>query len=99
MPPSVLPGPLKEGLFRDRKTFLATVKKYTIQPVINNFNDLCQRCDARLAIILMFVWPDAGNVLRHIEDHILRENGDGPMKIKKQFLEDCTMLSVAVSNR
>lgn len=99
MPRFVLPGPLKDGPLRDGKTFLATAKKYTIQPLIDNFNELCHLCDARLAVILMFVWPDAGSVLRHIEDHILRENGDGPMKIKKQFLEDCTMLSVAVSNR
>ncbi|OJD34138.1 uncharacterized protein BKCO1_2500022 [Diplodia corticola] len=88
-----------DGLTGGSDGTLRTIRKYTIKPEINNWCQLSKLYEKRLAFFLVFIWPDAAVVLHHIEDRTLWENGNMPMKIKNQFMDDCTSLPVAVSGR
>ncbi|THW77556.1 hypothetical protein D6D18_09888 [Aureobasidium pullulans] len=49
------------------------------------------------AAILLVLFPDARQVMKRIETHLLESQSDNAMVMKKALAEDCTMLAVAVS--
>jgi hypothetical protein len=54
------------------------------------------------AVLLLFLFPDAGDVLKRIEEHLLQPPSDDrtamdeALALKKSLADDCTMLAVAV---
>ncbi|THV93978.1 hypothetical protein D6D26_07970 [Aureobasidium pullulans] len=49
------------------------------------------------AAILLVLFPDARQVMKRIETHLLESQSDNAMVMKKALAEDCTMLAVAAA--
>ncbi|TIA12781.1 hypothetical protein D6C83_08435 [Aureobasidium pullulans] len=49
------------------------------------------------AAILLVLFPDARQVMKRIETHLLESQSDNAMVMKKALAEDCTMLAVAIA--
>ncbi|KLJ11605.1 hypothetical protein EMPG_13213 [Blastomyces silverae] len=47
------------------------------------------------AITLVFIFPDAYDVIQRIEEHVLLSTGEEPMVLRKYLSDDCSMLAVA----
>lgn len=64
--------------------------------VFNSFLTLSKDHGIFRALILLFLFPDAREVMDRIEKHLLRSDPKNAMIMKKALADDCTMLAVAV---
>jgi len=67
-------------------------------PFVKSYFDLQQDYSAFRALILLVIFPDARDVIRHIQEQVLRSKDEEPMVMKKSLADDCTMLAVSVCN-
>ncbi|THX48282.1 hypothetical protein D6D06_09183 [Aureobasidium pullulans] len=65
--------------------------------VFNSFLTLSKDHGIFRALILLFLFPDAREVMDRIEKHLLRSDPKNAMIMKKALADDCTMLAVAAA--
>lgn len=77
---------------------LQVVQIVTFHPIVKSFLILKEDYDIIRALLLVFVFPDAREVIDRIRKHILRSSSEEAMAMKKLLTDDCTMLAVAVGH-
>jgi len=74
----------------------------TLRALRRSFAGLREEYGLLQAVLLVFVFPDARDVLKRIEAHLLKPASDDKSAmdeayaLKKSLADDCTMLAVAV---
>lgn len=81
-----------------------TFEILTLRALRRSFSELCADYGVIQAILLFFIFPDARDVLRRIQRHLLKPHSDlatameEALALKKALSDDCTMLAVAVGS-
>lgn len=61
-----------------------------------NYGSLNQKFGILQALVLIIIFPDAKQIVDRVEKHVLGNETEEAMVLRRSTSEDCTMLAVAV---